>query len=882
MSEYLGLSKKVYRTSNSPFAGGGEGDIYDLVGTPEYVAKIYKPDKRTVERERKLSVMANNQPNVLEQYSWPIDILYENGQFVGYVMPKVCGKEKLRNIYVYDNRKGKSWSLYIAIAKNLSAAVHHVHEINQVIGDLNPENILVNPNDGMVTLVDTDSYHIADSSRTYRCGVGMPEFVAPELQGIHFPSAPLPTFTTETDRFALAVLIFALLMNGAHPFACKIISGSSSKFQPIDNMQSGKCAFFPDSCSNNMETPKYAPKLDSLPDNIQQLFRRAFVIGHKNPSQRPSAEEWYYALEQLEEHQKACLVDPQHIYFYGAKECPWCKVNEKMRSISQSAFNSSSQSGSMSGMASNQQITAGMAQQFTPSNYKYTPSGSNAGTSNTKKTWKVFFTIVVIAIILILMFKACGGEEDAGTDYYDSSSSSVSTNSSNQQENTQGVNSTAPTFTSTPTPTRKPTSTPTPTPTPTIALRTIEISEINSKNLNIDGIYVGETITIAEEKAIVYYGQLSETHDRDTYTYTAPRGGRYRFDISDINANAKIRLLLWDSNDKLLIDTSSKGDYETLNAGETYKIQVRRSSGETGYTLSIGVQKATTDISVATVVNDQISFANQKNVYTFTAPITGRYRFELTETKANTTYRMMMWDKYDNSVMDTTSGEKYVTLDAGETYDFQIRQNSGLGSYKMIIYYQKETVDISGYTVVNDSIQYEDQKNVYTFTAPITGRYRFELTETKANTTYRMMMWDKYDNSVMDTTSGGKYVTLNEGEIYDFQVRQNSGLGSYKMLIHYQKEAVDISDADIVYDRITFNDQKNVYYFTPKETRKYTFSIDVFNSSCTLRLMAWDKYENSIIDTSRGEYTVLLEANQTYEFQIRYSKGHSDYSLYIQ
>lgn len=164
----------------------------------------------------------------------------------------------------------------------------------------------------------------------------MPEFVAPELQGIHFPSAPLPTFTPESDRFALAVLIFALLMNGAHPFSCKVISGSSSKFQPIDNMQNGKCAFFSDSRSSNMDIPRYAPELSSLPNNIQRLFRRAFVAGRSTPSLRPSAEEWYNALEQLEDNLKTCLKDTQHIYYYGAKECPWCKVNEKMRFISQS------------------------------------------------------------------------------------------------------------------------------------------------------------------------------------------------------------------------------------------------------------------------------------------------------------------------------------------------------------------------------------------------------------------------------------------------------------------------------------------------------------------------------------------------------------------
>ena len=397
MAVYKGLSGKSYQTQNAPFAGGGEGDIYDIAGVPDCVAKLYKSDKRTTEREHKLSVMVSNKPNIMGQYAWPLDVLYENGQFIGYIMPKINGKEKLRNIYVYDNRKGKPWSLLIAIAKNLSAAVHNVHEIHQVVGDLNPENILVNPNDGMVTLVDTDSYHISDYNRTYRCGVGMEEFVAPELQGIHFPSAPLPTFTPESDCFALAVLVFALLMNGSHPFSCKTISGSSSKFQPIDNIKNGKCAFFPETTTNNMDIPPYAPDLNSLPQNIQQLFRRAFVAGHRTPALRPSAEEWYNALEQLEKSLKDCSKDIQHIYYNGAKDCPWCKVNKKIQSVSNNSRHSS-----IGGTILQQTAFSGFSQQFTPRSYKYTPSSTASRSQSTTKKYGGLLAVVLTVIIAFI------------------------------------------------------------------------------------------------------------------------------------------------------------------------------------------------------------------------------------------------------------------------------------------------------------------------------------------------------------------------------------------------------------------------------------------------------------------------------------------------
>jgi DNA-binding helix-hairpin-helix protein with protein kinase domain len=335
MAIFTGTSGKMYFTPAQPFAGGGEGDIYEITGNVEIAAKIYKSERRSTEKERKLLAMTEIKPDMLDQYAWPMEVLYEEGLFVGYLMPRIYNREKLRNIYVYDKRGGSPWPLYVAIAKNLSAAVHNVHEIGQCIGDLNPENILVDPGTGLVTLVDADSCHITDAAgNVYRCEVGMPEFVAPELQGKHFPSEPLPTFTQETDRFSLSVLIFSLLMNGAHPFACKTISGSSSKFQPIDNLLTGTTAYFTESSNANIDIPKYSPELSSLPLDIQSLFQRAFVGGHSRPEFRPKAEEWFHALDRLEKSIKSCEKNPAHLYYSYAKECPWCAVEEKMKSVS--------------------------------------------------------------------------------------------------------------------------------------------------------------------------------------------------------------------------------------------------------------------------------------------------------------------------------------------------------------------------------------------------------------------------------------------------------------------------------------------------------------------------------------------------------------------
>ena len=250
---------------------------------------------------------------IMKHVTWPKDVVYKNGRFAGYVMPKISNNKNLNIMYVPSKYNKDKFIKKIKIAMNLCAAIHSVHNAGQVCGDFNPNNITVNPYNGMVTLVDTDSYHITERNvnrnRVYRCEVGIPEYLAPEIHkklknNQTLSAVPLPTFTKQTDLFALAVHIFALLMNGCHPFASAIdanainLSKNSKSVaapQPMENIRNG---FFPFYMNRRGFTiPKYAPDFNQLPEKIRKLFIRAFVDGHKNPQIRPDTLEWYNALE---------------------------------------------------------------------------------------------------------------------------------------------------------------------------------------------------------------------------------------------------------------------------------------------------------------------------------------------------------------------------------------------------------------------------------------------------------------------------------------------------------------------------------------------------------------------------------------------------------
>lgn len=300
-----GKNGKEYELREPAMKNGGEGAVYRIEKMPDMVAKVFEQEKRTGARRKKVTYMVENPvpAAVKEQAAWPEDVLYENGRFVGYVMRNIRGGEEL-NVINGPKYDSMSWKNRVIIANNLCSAVSAMHASGHVIGDMNPKNILVNPRTLHVTLIDVDSYHIVDhkNRNVYRCCVGMGEYIAPELlektkNGVEFGDVELPSFTEETDRFALAVHIFTLLMGGYHPFACRRMETATASTvcpRKQENILSGFSPYFDP--NSKLGIPKKSPNLDTLPENIRNLFRTAFIDGYQNPKRRPDADSWREAL----------------------------------------------------------------------------------------------------------------------------------------------------------------------------------------------------------------------------------------------------------------------------------------------------------------------------------------------------------------------------------------------------------------------------------------------------------------------------------------------------------------------------------------------------------------------------------------------------------
>lgn len=314
--------------------GGGEGDIYPLSDDPGLVAKIYHTGKVNAGRVAKLRAMLANVPADPTRGSqrarnhtsiaWPVALLSSlQGEPVGFLMPRIQNGHQVSAFYDVATRQAQfpffSYRHLCRTALHLASAVGAIHERGYVIGDVKDENILVT-DEALVTLVDTDSFQVREpgSGRVHRCPVGSRMFTPPELIGKKFPEIDR---SPEHDMFGITVLLFQLLMEGTHPFAC-VYRGPEEVSDCDDYVALG---YFPYGGNPLLTPPPHAPRFEALHPLLQELFRQCFIEGHADPRRRPDAKTWYHALKESEQELTDCPRNRLHYYFNHFAACPWCE-----------------------------------------------------------------------------------------------------------------------------------------------------------------------------------------------------------------------------------------------------------------------------------------------------------------------------------------------------------------------------------------------------------------------------------------------------------------------------------------------------------------------------------------------------------------------------
>jgi DNA-binding helix-hairpin-helix protein with protein kinase domain len=313
-------------------ARGGEGVVWRVRERPSQVAKLYQPapPPRAAEKLEAMLARRPADPTAARlghtAIAWPIEPVFDaRGGFLGFLMPGIFDGRPLVDVY---NRKRRLQVLpgfdrrYLhRTAANFAAALGALHADGLVVGDLNESNVLVRPN-ALVTLIDTDSYQVPNlrgrQPLIFPCPVGKTEFTPPELQGRPFAGA---VRTPEHDRFALAVLIFQLLMEGSHPFRSRWLGDG----EPPSTDQKISLGYFPHSqpVPGPIAPPPGLPPLDVLHPEVAALLRRCFVEGHRRPAKRPLPSEWERVLGMAERTLVRCPNG--HLYDGHLTACSWCE-----------------------------------------------------------------------------------------------------------------------------------------------------------------------------------------------------------------------------------------------------------------------------------------------------------------------------------------------------------------------------------------------------------------------------------------------------------------------------------------------------------------------------------------------------------------------------
>ncbi|WP_263419306.1 helix-hairpin-helix domain-containing protein [Terriglobus albidus] len=325
-STIYGENGESYRLARE-IGKGGEGAVWSLDNENGLVAKFYH-NGLSEDAVAKLAAMCRLRNEQLTTIAaWPITLLKQsrNGRPAGLLMRRITGFQSVHQLYGMKSRlklfPDAQFPFLLHAAINTARAFATVHDCGQVIGDVNHSNLMISQN-ATVALIDCDSFQITEGSKEYICPVGVPEFTPPELQGGSFGAQ---IRTSQHDAFGLSVLIFYLLFLGRHPFM-GMYDRIKDEMLSLDQAI-GRYAF-PyglDPGSPEVKLPSFVPRLSDYPTSIGALFRQAFTreaVLHG----RPRAATWVEALSSLSKNLRQCQGNPNHHYFSGLKDCPWCRM----------------------------------------------------------------------------------------------------------------------------------------------------------------------------------------------------------------------------------------------------------------------------------------------------------------------------------------------------------------------------------------------------------------------------------------------------------------------------------------------------------------------------------------------------------------------------
>ena len=175
----------------------------------------------------------------------------------------------------------------------------------------------------------------------------------------------------------------------------------------------------------------------------------------------------------------------------------------------------------------------------------------------------------------------------------------------------------------------------------------------------------------------------------------------------------------------------------------------------------------------------RLIMGNQVDEHTFTPTLDGNYTLSMSKNPSFATLRLRVLDENETIIGSTWGNHVNLTLIGGQTYTIRIdnhnfpRPNPIAGdgwAYELTILEQKPTIDVSGYTIISDSLQFHSQVNNYTFTPLIDGNYQLLMSRDPSFATLRLSVLDENGTSIGSTWFNSLSVDLIGGQTYTIRV----------------------------------------------------------------------------------------------------------------
>ncbi len=329
----ISSSGKKYKLGNA-CGYGAQGVVYEGEAGRKMIKFYYPTGSDLIDEDIKERLRFIRGIDMPRNFVRVEDIIEE--PYVGYVMEKVIDHVPLNSYLIPE--KGTSFSEWynqglglrqrIFIGYIIAKAFKSLEKNNLSYCDISGNNILVKVKNELLKsgayktsislkMIDIDNIYIAGKGTA--AVLGTPRYIAPEVV------SRLRNPDVLSDNYSLAVILFELLRVG-HPYISdEVLNGAP---EDEEDALAGKYDYVTDDNSTNM-----LPADIVLTGKLKDLFQKCFINGKKNRLERPTAQDFEFAL--LDAANKVIRCPSCGAWYYPRKKgrnyegCPWCDAQSK-------------------------------------------------------------------------------------------------------------------------------------------------------------------------------------------------------------------------------------------------------------------------------------------------------------------------------------------------------------------------------------------------------------------------------------------------------------------------------------------------------------------------------------------------------------------------